>query len=75
MLNTISHSPTYPLQVASFVNRQKPKDSLFTIINGKEKQQILKFKKLQPANVLAWNITKAMTLLSKLLPTNFLFIR
>ena len=30
---------------------QKPKSSSFTVINSKEKQQILTFKKLEPANV------------------------
>ena len=30
---------------------QKTKDSSFTVINDKEKQKILKFKKLEPANL------------------------
>lgn len=45
-----------------FCQQAKTQGLFIIIINGKEKQQILKFKKLQPANVLAWNITKAMTL-------------
>lgn len=32
-------------------NSPKPKDFLLTVINVKEKQHILTFKKLEPANV------------------------
>ena len=31
-------------------NRQKPKDSSFSIITIKEKRQILTFKKIEPGN-------------------------
>lgn len=41
------------LQTASFIQPavQDPKTLSFTIINDKEKQQILTFQKLEPANV------------------------
>lgn len=38
----------------SLTNNPKPKDSSNTIINIKEKQVILKFKKLKPGNVFAF---------------------
>lgn len=35
-------------QIASFV---RPKDSTFILVNDEEKQQILKFTKVEPSNV------------------------
>lgn len=49
MLNTISQSPKRHPHVAPFCssNSPKPKDSLLTLINKKEKRQTLIFKKLE----------------------------
>ena len=52
------------LHIGSFVQEgvQKRKDSSFTVINNKDKQQILTFKRLEPANVWhenVWNDQKS----------------
>lgn len=47
--NTCHNVPE--LKVMSSPTVQKPNDSSFNVINDKAKQQILAFKKLNPANV------------------------
>lgn len=39
------------LTVHCLTNSPKPKDSSFTIVNNKEKQHVLMFKKLEPGHV------------------------
>lgn len=48
-------------------NIPKTKDSSFTVMNDKEKQHILKFKKLKPANICYFclKITETINWLSK----------
>ena len=58
MLISISQSPKWHLKNVFFFSATdslKTKVSSFTIINDKEKQQILAFKKLQP-DIFAWKM-------------------
>ena len=54
MLITISQIPKRRLQIP------KLKDSSFTITNDKEKQQIITFKKVEPANVWLFLVEKLL---------------
>ena len=54
MLIILSKSPKLCLQTAAFVQKNSPTPTLFTLMNDKEKQQILTFKKLEAVNV--WHV-------------------
>ena len=64
MLITIILSPKHRRQIAFFVKPtvKNPQNSLFTVRNDTEKQQILNFKKLEPAKVqhLCLKVTKSL---------------
>lgn len=51
MLVTISQSDVVKLLLVVQPTVENPKDSSFTITNEKDKQKILTYKKLEPANV------------------------
>lgn len=54
-------------------NSPKPRDSSFTIRNGKQTQQAFTFKNLDPEMLIFLPVTEAIHLLSKYLATNLTF--
>lgn len=50
MLIAIPRAQSDIFQISSFVKQQSPKDSQFSVINDREKQQIFLLKKLVQAN-------------------------